>query len=112
MAGRFNTDWFVVFVETPSEAPNEIDAELQRHLFANIERAKELGAETVRLKGTDPVAAILEFARSHNIGHIVVGRSQRPWWKQIFGRSIPLRLVREAPQFDLHIISLEDEVTG
>jgi two-component system sensor histidine kinase KdpD len=112
MAGRFNTDWFVVFVETPSEAPNEIDAELQRHLFANIERAKELGAETVRLKGTDPVEAILEFARSHNIGHIVVGRSQRPWWKQIFGRSIPLRLVREAPQFDLHIISLEDEVTG
>ena len=112
MAGRFNTDWFVVFVETPSEAPNEIDAELQRHLFANIERAKELGAETVRLKGTDPVAAILEFARSHNIGHIVVGRSQRPWWKQLFGRSIPLRLVREAPQFDLHIISIEDEVTG
>lgn len=112
MAGRFNTDWFVVFVETPGEAPNEIDAELQRHLFANIERAKELGAETVRLKGTDPVEAILEFARSHNIGHIVVGRSQRPWWKQLFGRSIPLRLVREAAPFDLHIISVEDEVTG
>jgi two-component system sensor histidine kinase KdpD len=112
MAGRFNTDWFVVFVETPSETPNEIDAELQRHLFANIEKAKELGAETVRLKGKDPVEAILDFARSHNIGHIIVGRSQQAWWKQLLGRSIPLRLVREASQFDIHIVSLEDEVTG
>ena len=111
MAGRFNTDWFVVFVETPGEAPNAIDAEAQRHLLANIEKAKELGAETVRLKGSDPVQAILEFAHSHNIGHIVVGRSGQPWWKQMFGRSIPLRLVREATQFDLHIVSLEDEVT-
>ena len=112
MAGRFNTDWFVVFVETPSETPEQIDAELQRHLFANIEKAKELGAETVRIKAKDPVAGILEFARSHNVGHIIVGRSQQAWWKQLIGRSIPLRLVREAAQFDIHIVSLEDEVTG
>jgi two-component system sensor histidine kinase KdpD len=112
MAGRFNTDWFVVFVETPEEAPDQIDAELQRHLFANIEKAKELGAETVRIKSKDPVAGILDFAQSHNVGHIVVGRSQQPWWKQLLGRSVPLRLVREASQFDLHIISHEDEVTG
>jgi two-component system sensor histidine kinase KdpD len=112
MAGRFNTDWFVVFVETPNEAPEQIDSELQRHLFANIEKAKELGAETVRLKSKDPVEAILDFARSHNVGHIIVGRSQQSWWKQLLGLSIPLRLVREAAQFDIHIVSLEDEVTG
>jgi two-component system sensor histidine kinase KdpD len=112
MAGRFNTDWFVVFVETPQEAPDQIDAELQRHLFANIERAKELGAETVRLKGSDPVAAILDFARSHNVGHIIVGRSQQRWWKQLLGRSVPLRLVREAAEFDIHIVSLEEGVAG
>jgi two-component system sensor histidine kinase KdpD len=112
MAGRFNTDWFVVFVETPDESPEQIDAELQRHLYANIEKAKELGAETVRIKSKDPVEGILEFARSHNVGHIIVGRSQQAWWKQLLGRSIPLRLVREASHFDIHIVSLEDEVTG
>ena len=65
----------------------------------------------MRLKSNDPAQAILDFAQSHNIGHIVVGRSGQPWWKQLFGRSIPLRLVRDATQFDLHIVSLEDEVT-
>ena len=112
MAGRLNSEWFVVFVETPDEAPALIDSEMQRHLFANIEKAKELGAETIRLKSRDPVRAILDFAASHNVGHIIVGRSLQPWWKQLLGRSIPLRLVREGARFDIHIVSVEDEVNG
>ena len=109
LAGRFNTDWFVVFVEGPRDAPGLIDAEVQRHLLANIEKAKELGAEVVRLKGNDPVEAILDFARSHNVGQIIVGRSHQPWWRQLLGRSVPVRLVKEAVGFDIHIVSLDEE---
>ena len=106
MAGRLNTDWFVVYVETPREAPDRIDAEAQRHLLANIELARELGAEVVRLQARDPVPALIDFARSHGVGHIVIGRSHQPWWRQLLGRSVPLRLVREAAGFDVHIVSL------
>jgi two-component system, OmpR family, sensor histidine kinase KdpD len=109
MAGRLNNDWFVVYVETPGEAPNRIDAEAQRHLLANIERARELGAEVVRLHARDPVPAIIDFARSHGVGHIIIGRSHQPGWRQLLGRSVPLRLVREASGFDLHIVSLSEE---
>jgi two-component system sensor histidine kinase KdpD len=110
LAGRYNTDWFVVYVETPDETPERIDAEAQRHLLANIEKARELGAEVVRVRGEDPVDAILDFARSHSVGHIIVGRSHLPWWKQMLGRSVPLRLVKEGAGFDIHIVSLaEDE---
>ena len=109
MAGRLSTDWFVVYVETPQEAPNRIDAEVQRHLHANIESARELGAEVVRLQAPDPVPCLLDFARSHGVGHIIIGGSQQPWWRQLFGRSVPLRLVREARGFDLHIVSFDDE---
>jgi two-component system sensor histidine kinase KdpD len=109
LAGRLNTDWFVVYVETPKEAPTLIDAEAQRHLLANIERARELGAEVVRLKAKDAVVAILDFARSHGVGQIIIGRSKQPLWRQLIGRSIPIRLVREAKQFDLYIMALEDK---
>jgi two-component system sensor histidine kinase KdpD len=109
MAGRLSSDWFVVYVETPSESPQRIDAEVQRHLLENITVAKELGAEIVRLKGSDPVTCLLDFARSHGVGHIIIGRSHQPWWKQVFGRSVPLRLVREAGGFDVHIVSFTDE---
>ncbi len=109
LAGRLATDWFVVFVETPSERPDKIDSTAQRHLMTSTEKARELGAEVVRLQHADPVLAILQFAHSHNVGHIVVGRSQRPFWRQAFGRSIPLRLAKQAAGFDLHIVSLDEE---
>ena len=109
LAGRLSTDWFVVYVETPQEAPNRIDAEIQRNLHANIEAARELGAEVVRLQGSDPVVCLLDFARSHGVGDIIIGSSDQPWWRQMLGRSVPLRLVREAKGFDLHIVSFDDE---
>ena len=109
MAGRLSSDWFVVYVETPKEAPERIDSEIQRHLHDNIQTAKELGAEVVRLQGSDPVACLIDFARSHGVGHIIIGRSHQPWWKQVFGRSVPLRLVREAAGFDIHIVSFTEE---
>ncbi|WP_224368610.1 sensor protein KdpD [Hyalangium versicolor] len=107
MAGRLNTDWFVVYVETPNEAPHLIDAEAQRHLLGNIEKAKELGAEVVRLRSRDPVEALLDFARSHGVGHIIIGRSYQPRWKQWLGRSADMRLVREGAGFDIHVVSFD-----
>ena len=109
MAGRLNTDWYVVYVETPDEAPHRISAEAQRHLLANIETARELGAVVVRLQSTDPVAALLGYARVHGVGHIMIGRSHRRWWQQVLGRSFVARMVKDAAGFDLHIVALEDE---
>ena len=74
MAGRLNTDWYVVYVETPEEAPHLIDAEAQRHLLANIDKAKELGAEVVRLKAADPETEIVVYHRSGWHAEIPEGR--------------------------------------
>jgi len=110
MAGRLNTDWFVVYVETPREAPHLIDSEAQRFLLANVEKARELGAEVVRLKAEDPAEALLDFARSHGVGHIVLGRTREPRWRQLLGRSVAMRIVREADGFDVHLVSLDVEI--
>jgi two-component system sensor histidine kinase KdpD len=109
MSGRLNTDWLVVYVETPEEAPHRIDAEAQRHLLANIEKARELGAIVVRLQGSDPVSALLAYARTHGVAHIMIGRSHQPWWRHLLGRSFVSRMVREAAGFDLHIVARDEE---
>jgi two-component system, OmpR family, sensor histidine kinase KdpD len=109
VAGRLNTHWFVVYVETPHEAPTKIDAAIQRQLLENIEKARELGAEVVRLKAKDPVPALLDFARAHGVGHIIIGRSQQPLWRKLLGRSTAYRLIEEAAGFDVHIVSFEEE---
>ena len=109
MAGRLNTDWYVVYVETPREAPEKIDSEAQRHLLGNIDKARELGAEVVRLKSDDPAAALLEFARTHRVGDVIIGRTQLPWWRRLVGRSVLEQLVRDGEGLDLHIVSFFEE---
>jgi two-component system sensor histidine kinase KdpD len=109
LAGRLNTHWFVVYVQTPREAPTRIDAADERQLQANVALARELGAEVVHLEAVDPVDALLDFARSHNVGLMVLGRSRQPWWRQLTGRSIPLRLAREAAGLDLHVVDFDPQ---
>jgi two-component system, OmpR family, sensor histidine kinase KdpD len=107
MAGRLNTDWFVVYVETPQEAPHLIDAEAQRHLLTNMDKARELGAEVVRLHANDPVEALIDFARSHGVGLMIVGRSHLPRWRSLIKLSTDLRLVREAHGLDVQVVSFD-----
>ncbi len=108
MAGKFNTNWFAVNVEIPMESPVMIDASSQRNLINTMNKAKELGAEFVKLHADDPVQAILGFARSHMIKHIIIGRSLQPRWKMFLGRSFILRLLNEASEFDIHVVSPDD----
>ena len=109
MAGRLNTDWYAVYVETPQEAPHLIDSEAQRNLIANIEKAKELGAEVVRLKSDDPAHALLDFARTHGVSRVIVGRSLKAWWQQAIFGSVLMTLLREGTDLDLHVVANEDE---
>jgi two-component system sensor histidine kinase KdpD len=108
VAGRLNTDWFVVYVETPDEAPDRIDAEAQRHLLDNIERARALGAEVVRLRASAPVPALLDFARSHSVGLMLIGRSHQRGWRRLLGRTLDIRLVQEAEDLDVQVVALGD----
>ena len=108
LAGRLNTDWFAVHVETKQEANHRIDSTSQRYLMDDEQRARDLGAEVTRLRSERPVDALLEFARDRGVRHIVVGRSHKRWWRRMLGQSPVFKLVTQAAGFDLHIVSLED----
>jgi two-component system sensor histidine kinase KdpD len=109
LAGRLNTDWFAVYVETPDEAPHLIDSEAQRRLIANIEKARELGAEVMRVRGRDPVSTLIDFARSHGVGYVMIGRSRSGGLLSWLRRTRMHDFVAEAEGLDLHIVSFEDE---
>jgi two-component system sensor histidine kinase KdpD len=108
MAGRLNTDWYVVYVRTPSEAPERIDSEAQRRLIENEALARDLGAELVRLDSEDPATALLHFARTHRVSDVVVGRSSQPWWRRVLRRSVVDRLVDDGDGLDVHVVSVAE----
>jgi two-component system sensor histidine kinase KdpD len=108
IAGRLNTHWFVVYVETPREAPSRISDEVRRHLAESVEKARELGAEVVFLQAKDPARALVDFARAHGVAHVVIGRSPTRTWRDWVGQSMVARMVRESGGLDLYVLATEE----
>jgi two-component system sensor histidine kinase KdpD len=93
IAGRLNTDWYCVYVQTPRERADRIDAAVQRQLVDNIQRAQMMGAEIVKLEGEDIAATLCEFALRQGVSLLIVGQSQQSRWRQLTRGSVIDRLV-------------------
>jgi len=63
----------------------------------------------VRLRGEDPVETLLDFARTHRVGSLLVGRANLSGWRWWFGRTVLQRLLKDAKDVDLHVIAFERE---
>ena len=113
LAGGLNSVWFVVYVRTPSESPQRIDTAALRSLSDNISLAKELGADVVRLEGTDIPVLLADFARDSKITHAVFGRTRLPPWRERLRGSVIDRFMRLAPAVDVLVVgTLEDDADG
>ena len=110
LAGRLNTNWYAVYVQTPREEPTAIDAATQRQLADTLTLAKQLGAQVFPYKGEDIVETILRFAREYRVGHIIIGKpGPLPFWQRWLGRkTLAERLILQAQ--GVHIVVVDTEV--
>ncbi len=104
-AGDANADWYAVHVETPAESTQKISTRDFRALLDSINLAADMGAEVVWLKGPDVVKALLDFAHEKRITRIIVGRTRPGLLSRLFSRSVTQRLIDQARDFDVHVIS-------
>ncbi len=78
LAGELNAEWYAVYVETPRL--QRLPAPERERILKVIKLASELGARTAILTGASAKEAIVEYARSQNIGTVVVGRGPPRRW--------------------------------
>jgi two-component system sensor histidine kinase KdpD len=104
IADRLGAPWFAVYVQTPRESPKNIDAATQRHVANNLELARQLGGTSMAFKGTDLLHAIDAFVKEYGITHVVLGRSNRPWYHHFFRQSVLERLLRTIPDVDVVVV--------
>jgi two-component system sensor histidine kinase KdpD len=109
IAGRLNSDWYCVYVQTPTESADRIDARLQRHLVDNIQLAQSLGAEAMTLQGTDIADTICRFAVQKGVTLVIVGqtRKKRRFW--MLGNSVVEALVGNTLGLDVLVVSYEED---
>lgn len=97
-ADRFHGELFAVYVHQP-----EITPEDQAGLERNLDLARKAGANVEVLDGEDPVAAILDFARSHGITQIFLGHSKQQGMLSRLGRNPVDRLLDRAEDIDVRV---------
>jgi two-component system, OmpR family, sensor histidine kinase KdpD len=111
LAGKFNRNWYAVYVQTPSEEVTAIDVQAQLYISETLTLAKQLGAMVFTYKGEDIADTILRFAREYRVGHIVIGRSKaKPFWQR-FGRNknILNNLIKNAGGITVIVLNTGEE---
>jgi two-component system sensor histidine kinase KdpD len=104
LADRLNASWYAVYIQTPSEELDRIDAATQRRVTNTLELTRQLGGTPMTFKGGDVVATIAAFAREYGITHVVLGRTLRPWYARWIGQSVLDRLLQALPDADVLIV--------
>ena len=104
IAGRLASDWYAVYVETPSEEPGNITPAAHGALMSNINFAEHLGARVVKLKGKSVADALVEFARREGMTHVIFGQSARSRWDLFWRGSIINRFLTEVRNATVHVV--------
>jgi two-component system sensor histidine kinase KdpD len=106
IAGRLNSDWYCVYVQTPEESAERIDSTVQRKLVDNIQLAQAMGAEVVKLVGTDIAAELRRFARERGVTLLIAGQSRRSRWHRWRYGSVVERLTHNSEGLDVLVVGL------
>jgi two-component system sensor histidine kinase KdpD len=104
LADRLNASWYAVHIQTPNEAPERIDAATQRQLSNALSLAHQLGGVPMTFKGAEVVDTIAAFVKEYGISHVLLGRTQQPWYRRWFSRSVLDRLLRTIPGVDVMVV--------
>lgn len=108
IVGRYAyRDWYAVYVETPKEEPGRIDPKTYAILQENVRLAETLGANVVKLKGSNVADELLKFARENEISHVIFGQSARSRWQIIWRGSVINRFLKEVKDAAVHVIPLD-----
>lgn len=98
-------DWIAVHVDTGVV----LDTQQNNQLIKNLELARNLGAETITLHGTDFVKTITDYASEHQVLQILIGRPEKKNFWHLKSNNIVGRLIEANPQSD--VIVLQKQLT-
>lgn len=109
MAAGLHADLIAVYVETPRTA-DLVSAERER-LDQHMRLAESLGATTATLAGASAARELIAFARSRNVGKIVVGKTERPRWQEALFGSFIDNLIRASGDIDIYVVRGDEWLT-
>ncbi|MBK8485582.1 MAG: sensor protein KdpD [Saprospiraceae bacterium] len=106
LANYYNCKWFLLFVQTPKESPNNIPLDKQRYLINNFKLATELGGEIIKKEGKSVAKEIAEIAETLEITTICIGKPHLNLFAFILATNTFNELLKKLKSLDVDIIIL------
>ncbi len=110
LAANLRADWIAIYVETPRL--QRLPSADRDRILRTLQLARDLGAETTTMGGSNVPATLLSYARSRNVSKLVVGRTSRPAWRRRFATSIAEQLSLMVPDVDIYVVAYESDGKG
>ena len=106
LASYYNSQWAVLYVQTPGEDPAKIGLADQRHLINNFKLATELGAEVIQVKSEQIALAIVKVAEENKITTLCIGRPHFKFWRVLLHGSLFNQLMKKLGELDIDLVIL------
>jgi len=74
LATHYNTDFLVLYVQTPQESADRIPLANQRHLSNHFKLATELGGEVIQVQSSGIIESIIAVCKERQITTICMGQ--------------------------------------
>lgn len=106
LASYYNSQWYVLYVQTPKESPDKIPLDKQRHLINNFKTATEAGAEIIQVKDENIAAAIIKVIEENSVTTVCLGKPHIKLWQIILKTSVFNQLLKTLSNNDVDLVIL------
>ena len=106
LASYYNSNWYVLYVQTPKESADNISLAAQRHLINNFKAATEAGAEVIRLKHTEIAEGIMQTCSEREITTVCIGKPHLNLFQVIIRSGVFSKLLKGLSNNEIDLIIL------
>ncbi len=110
MAEGLQAEWLAVYVETPRRFPARRRKRIR--LNKNLRLARELGAETISLTGSDVAGNCWNWPGNGNVSQIIIGKRCTPGSGNGMHGSVVDKVIRQKPGDSVHVIPANQKRAG
>jgi two-component system sensor histidine kinase KdpD len=106
LASYYNSQWFVLYVQTQKESVDNIPLAVQRHLLNNFKTATESGGEVIQIKNNNIGETIMQLCIEKEITTVCIGKPHLNLLQVILQTNVFNKLLKTLSQNDIDLIIL------
>lgn len=106
LASYYNSQWYVLYVQTDKESSDKIPLDKQRFLLNNFKNAAELGAEVIQKKTNNIAEAIMEVVQEKDITTICLGKPHLNLFQIMLKTSVFNQLLKALSKNNVDLVIL------